>query len=265
MPSKPDPAAARPNATTAFATQAPTELERLRLLLGDGSPRPGRQVPRPRQLNTNNWARKRIADVCRGLNLPDAVKQRSLEFYERIVDLHSVKGRAPPGKRLQLSPRLNWSLVYTTVYLGCRSEEYPKDLRAILGGHAQAGSLREIYRLYRFYKRELRLAISVVDVKTLILSWIDGFEFSELLNESGGPGETTRVRNRAVQIAHRARAHASLKRTSTKLIAAGALTTALVERNPPGPLSRFYQAIASFLHMSEETIRLVASRVAGIL
>lgn len=220
---------------------------------------------RMRQITTNNWARKRITDLGKSLELPEPVRRRSLELYERIVDLHTPKDLLPPGKRRQLSPRLNWSLVYTTVYLACRVEEHPKDLRDILGPNAKPGALREMYRLYRFYKRQLRLSIKLLDVKTFIQSWIDGFELSELAFEKATPGENERLKVRAVRIASRARGDRSLRDTSTKVIAAGALTTALAERERPGNLSRFYRAIAEFLHMSEETIRLIVARITAIM
>lgn len=253
--------------TIALALPASLEIVRLRglfdrLRTATGS---SRGPPRPRQQNTNAWARKRIGDVCRSLQLPDRVRRRSLEFYERIVDLHSVKGHAPPGKRLQLSPRLNWSLVYTTIYLGCRFEEYPKDLRDILGRTPHQGSLREIYGLYRFYKRELKLAIKLVDVRTFILSWLDGFELSEILQEKATAGENEWITKRAIAIANKARGESALRSSSTKLIAAGAFTTALAERNPPENRSAFYRAVANFLHMSEETIRLIVARMAAVL
>lgn len=222
-------------------------------------------TPRARQIATNGWARKRIADLSRSQDIPNPVSRRALEIYERIVDLHTARGHAPPGKRLQLSPRLNWSLVYTTVYLGCRLEEFPKDLRAILGPNAKPGTIREIYRLYRYYKRELRLEVHLVDVTTFIRSWVDGFPLSELMEEEIAGHEARRVRERAIAIANRARRAASLERTSTKMIAAGALTTVLAERRPGGSLSAFYRAIATFLHMSEEMIRTVVARIAVVL
>ncbi|MCI4361158.1 MAG: hypothetical protein L3J91_05595, partial [Thermoplasmata archaeon] len=177
----------------------------------------------------------------------------------------SRKGNVPAGKRLQLSPRLNWSLVYTTIYLGCRFEEYPKDLREILGRNPHQGSLREIYGLYRFYKRELHLAIKLVDVKTFILSWFDGFEISEVLHERATAEENERIKRRAIALANRARGDSSFDRTSTKVIAAGALTTALAERGAHGSRYAFYQAIANFLHMSEETLRLIVARLSQLI
>ncbi|MGI0131915.1 MAG: hypothetical protein ACREDK_02280 [Thermoplasmata archaeon] len=251
---------------TALATPLPEEIRQLHELFA-GAPTPGAassSPPKPRQIATNAWARKRIASVCHHQGIPGTVSARALAFYEKIVDLHSVKGHAPAGKRLQLSPRLNWSLVYTTIYLGCRAEEFPRDLRTILGPNARHGSIREIYRLYRFYKRELGLEIHLVDVKTFIQSWLDGFELSDLMQEEFASHETRHVRDKAIAIADRARSDASLRRTSTKLIAAGALTTVLAERRPPGSLSAFYRAIASFLHMSEEMIRAIVARIAQI-
>ncbi len=265
-PTRPVALAASP--VTALATQAPREaLER-------GAPsdthRPTGGDPsagvRARQPSTNAWARRRIAELSRSLDLPERVRNRSLEFYDRIVEFHRTHGPGPPiSKRVNLSPRLNWSLVYTTIYLGCRFEEYPKDLRDILGPNARQGSIREMYRLYRFYKRKLRLLINRVDVKTFIESWLDGYEFGELVLEKMAASETAGLRKRAFAIAERASRQAALRGTSTKMIAAGALTTALAERAPPGPLSAFYRAIARFLHMSEESIRFVVAQLAGVL
>ena len=225
----------------------------------------GRASSRARVQNTNQWARKRIADVARSLGLPDPVRDRSLQLYERIVDLHTERGHAPPGKRLQLSPRLNSSLVFTTIYLGCRCEEYPKDLPDILGPNHRSGTLREVYGLYRFYKRELKLSINLVDVRTFILSWMDGYALSELLNEPTAAGDQVWLQKRAIEIANKARAAATLRKTSTKLIAAGALTTALAERDPPRNLRGFYRAVADLLRMSETTIRAMVERIAAIL
>ncbi len=260
------PAVAAPLATALAIPLFSEVLElRRRLDLPRAAAAPSRPPPKPRQQNSNAWARKRIAELSGTLGLPEHVRRRALDFYERIVDLHSRKGHAPPGKRVQLSPRLNWSLVSTTIYLGCRFEEYPKDLRAILGGNPPRGRLREMYRLYRFYKRELRLPINQVDVKTFILSWIDGFEVSEVLREKAANGELAWIRQRAITIATRARGDRSMEKASTKVIAAGALTTALAERNPPSSLSKFYRIIARFLHMSEETIQLIVARIAQVL
>jgi transcription initiation factor TFIIIB Brf1 subunit/transcription initiation factor TFIIB len=225
----------------------------------------GRVPPRARVQNTNAWARKRIADVARSLGLPDPVRDRSLQLYERIVDLHTERGHAPPGKRLQLSPRLNSSLVFTTIYLGCRCEEYPKELPDILGPNHRRGTLREVYGLYRFYKRELKLSINLVDVRTFILSWMDGYALSELLNEPAAAGDQAWLQKRAIEIANKARAATTLRKTSTKLIAAGALTTALAERDPPRNLRSFYRAVADLLRMSETTIRAMVERIAAIL
>ncbi len=263
---RPIPSGTRVAAATALAVPA-AEIAGLRRLFTPSTPPLSGPKPagRPRQQNTNAWARKRIADLCRSLGLPENVRHRSLVLYEKIIDLHSAKGHVPAGKRLQLSPRLNWSLVYTTIYLGCRFEEYPKDLRDILGRNPHQGSMREIYRLYRFYKRELKLEINLVDVRTFILSWFDGFELSELLYEKATAGESEWVKNRAIAIANQARGDKSLRRTSTKMIAAGAFTTALAERNPPGNRYAFYKAIAGFLHMSEETIRFIVARIAELL
>ena len=255
-------------APTALARPLPEEILQLRSRFAgansaNDAAKPGARPPR--QHNTNAWARKRITDWSRTLALPERVRTRSLEFYERIVDLHTTRAHAPPGKKVQLSPRLNWSLVYTTIYLACRFEEYPKDLRDILGRTPPPGSMREMYRLYRFYKRELKLEIKLVDVRTFIQSWLDGFELSELVYEKAASGETAWLGKRAIAIADRARGAVSLRSTSTKIIAAGAFTTALAERNPPGNLARFYAAVAGFLHMSEETIRLAVARIAAIL
>jgi transcription initiation factor TFIIIB Brf1 subunit/transcription initiation factor TFIIB len=253
---------------TALAVPPSEEIVRLRDIFRRANPVPDRTTrspPRSRQQSTNAWARKRIADLSRTLGLPEPVRKRSLQMYERIVDFHSVRSRAPPGKRLQLSPRLNSSLVYTTLYLGCRLEEYPKDLRDILGGTPQQGSLREIFGLYRFYKRELKLTINLVDVRTFILSWLDGFELSDLVHEAATLREQAWIQRRAMEIADKAKGMASMRKTSTKLIAAGAFTTALAERDPPGNLHAFYKAVADLLHMSEWTIRSMAARIAAIL
>jgi len=264
---RPAPSGTRLAPVTALAVPVSGEILRLRSLFHRLNPpnHGPRAPPRPRHQNTNAWARKRIVDVSRTLGLPEHVRKRSLEVYERIVDLHSEKGHAPAGKRLQLSPRLNWSLVYTTLYLGCRLEEYPKDLRDILGANPHQGSLREMYGLYRFYKRELKLTIKLVDVKTFILSWLDGFELSDLMQERAAASENEWVKNRAIAIANKARGHTSLRKTSTKMIAAGAFTTALVEREPPGNLRAFYRAVADFLHMSEDTIRFIVTRIGEII
>jgi transcription initiation factor TFIIIB Brf1 subunit/transcription initiation factor TFIIB len=263
------PAARSPLAPmTALALQISDEVIELRKLFPRSRPpsdRGSRSAPRPRSQNTNGWARKRIADVARSLGLPDPVRDRALQLYERIVDLHSARGHAPPGKRLQLSPRLNSSLVYTTLYLGCRCEEYPKELPDLLGPNPRRGTLREVYGLYRFYKRELKLSINLIDVRTFIASWLDGFELSELLNEHPAVGEQAWLQKRALEIAQKARAAATLRNTSTKLIAAGALTTALAERAPPSNFRNFYRAVADLLHMSETTIRAMAVRIAAIL
>lgn len=229
------------------------------------APPPPRPPARPREHTTNNWARKRIADLCRSQGIPDRVKVRALSTYERIVDLHTAKGHAPPGKRLQLSPRLNSSLVYTTVYLACRIEQYPRDLPEILGHTPAPGALREMYRLFRFYKRELNLPAAQVDVRTFIASWLDGFDLAELMTERSVAEDAAWLKQRATSIARRVQRDASLRNTSTKVIAAGALTTALVERSPPGNLAQFYRAVGNFLHMSEETIRFVVARIADIL
>jgi transcription initiation factor TFIIIB Brf1 subunit/transcription initiation factor TFIIB len=263
------PAAAAPTAIsppTALAIPPSDEIARLRNLFG--TPRAASRAQRPptwqKQPNTNAWARKRIGEVSASLKLPERVRKRALGFYEQIVDLHTAKGSAPPGKRLQLSPRLNWSLVYTTIYLGCRIEEYPKDLREILGRSSRQGAFREIYGLYRFYKRELGISVKLVDVRTFILSWFDGFDMSELIRESGGAKQSEGVKNRALDIANLARGDKSLENTSTKIIAAGALTTALAENDPPGNRASFYRAVAAFLHMSEGTLRYIVTRISRL-
>ncbi len=255
-------------AVTALAIQSPASA--VRDAPGVGRPRsesasPGAN-PHSRQVSTNAWARRRIADHGRALGLPEKVRGRALEFYDRIVAFHRTHGPGPPiSKRVNLSPRLNWSLVYTTLYLACRFEEHPKDLRDILGPNARPGSIREMYRLYRFYKRKLRLTINLVDVKTFILSWLDGYEFGELVLEKMASSETAWLKNRALVIADRAQKDRTLRDASTKMIAAGALTTAIAERHPPGRLSAFYKAIARFLHMSEESIRHIVAQISGIL
>ena len=261
----PEPAApSAPARPTSLALPMSEDVLRVRRLFdaATGKARAGAPPDKPRQVATNAWARKRIADRCRNEGLPDRVSRRSLDLYERIVDLHSAKAHAPAGKRLQLSPRLNWSLVYTTIYLGCRIEEFPRDLHAILGANARPGSVREVYRLYRFYKRELNLNIPLLDVKTFIQSWLDGFELSDLMHEELATWDARRVQDRAIAIADKARTTSACRGASTKLLAAGALTTALAERRPPGTLSAFYRAIATFLHMSEEMIRVIVGRIA---
>ncbi len=144
-------------------------------------------------------------------------------------------------------------------------EQYPRDLPEILGHTPAPGALREMYRLFRFYKRELKLPAAQVDVRTFIASWLDGFDLTELLKERSVGEDSAWLKERATSIARRVQGEASLRNTSTKVIAAGALTTALVERSPPGNLGNFYRAVANFLHMSEETIRFVVTRIAGIL
>jgi hypothetical protein len=272
-PGSPDrarpPAPAVPgDASTALALPLPPEIAGLRGVAADPpSKRPADRAsgPRPHHHTTNAWARKRIADLCRNRGIPERIRGAALDLYNRIVDLHSARGRGAPKVRLELSPRLNWALVYTTIYLACRAEEYPKDLRAIMGDNLRPGSMREVYRLYRFYKRRLSLGITLLDVKTLILSWMDGFELGELLEEAIGSREADRLSQRAIALANRARADATLRNASTKMIAAGALTTALAERSPPGRLSTFYHAVASFLHMSESNIRLIVTMMARAL
>jgi transcription initiation factor TFIIIB Brf1 subunit/transcription initiation factor TFIIB len=252
---------------TALATQVSNEILQIRKLFA-APPAPGsppKTAPRAKQSTTNAWARKRIADLSRSLGLPEHVKARALGTYEKIVDLHTRKNGAPPGKRLQLSPRLNWSLVYTTIYLACRLEEYPKDLREILGRNPRPGSLREMYGLYRFYKRELGLEIRMIDVRTFIVSWFDGFEISDLVRETASLKDSERIKDRAISIANRARGEKTFQDTSTKIIAAGALTTALAETDPPGTRASFYRAMAAFLHMSEGTIRYIVARIAEII
>ena len=264
---KPAPRPVPTTVTTALAQPPPEEIVRLRrLAAAAGSPPgPARPSAKPREHTTNNWARKRIAEVCRSQGIPDAVRVRALQTYERIVDLHSVMGHAPAGKRLQLSPRLNSSLVYTTVYLACRMEQYPRDLPEILGHTPAPGTLREMYRLYRFYKRELHLPAGQVDVRTFIASWLDGFDLVELMKERSVSEDSAWLKARATTIAHQVQGAASLRNTSTKVIAAGALTTALAERSPPSNLGQFYRAVANFLHLSEESLRFVVTRIAGIL
>ncbi len=261
----PTPAAPSPApSTTALATLPSEEILRLRRLrLGIRRPATGTTGARARQPSTNAWARRRIAEQSRLLRLPDRVRSRALELYDRIVDFHGARVRPPPGRRVQLSPRLNWSLVPTTIYLACRLEEYPRDLRDILALGPQPGSLRETYRLYRFYKRALRLRINLVDVRTFIQSWIDGYEIGEILQEKLSEGEMPRIRERALALARRAGLDPSFRRTSTKMIAAGAFTTALAERERPGNLAKFYRALASLLHLGEAAIRTVAAQFAS--
>lgn len=233
------------------------------------TPRPAGRAPKARarakQQTTNTWARKRIIELCGTLGIPVAVRTRASALYEEIVDLHTSTSGLPAGKRLELSPRLNWSLVYTAIYLSCRAEEYPLDLRDILGGNPTEGTLQEMYRLYRFYKRKLGLSIRLVDVKTFILSWLDGFQMSGLIQDQVGTKEGQWVMRRAIDIANLARGEASLSGTSTKTIAAGALTTALAERDPPTNRNSFYRAIADLLHISEGTIRFIVKRIAAII
>ncbi|HYK93887.1 MAG TPA: hypothetical protein VEY07_07600, partial [Thermoplasmata archaeon] len=252
---------------TTLALPLPREAPLLRGRLTDG-PAGGRgsKPPiRPRQINTNAWAKRRIAEQSAALGLPEPVKRQALELYDRIVAYHTARTPPPPGSGGQLSPRLNWSLVFTTIYLACRLEEYPKELREILGRNQRPGTIKEMYRLYRYYKRQLHLTINLVDVKTFIHSWIDGFEMSEVMVDAVASGDAAWLLKRAIAIGDRARSEAALRRTSTRLIAAGALTTALVERTPPSRLTAFYKAIARFLHMSEETIRFVVAQIASIL
>ncbi len=156
-------------------------------------------------------------------------------------------------------------MVYTTVYLACRMEQYPRDLPEILGHTPAPGTLREMYRLYRFYKRELHLPAGQVDVRTFIASWLDGFDLVELMKERSVSEDSAWLKARATTIAHQVQGAASLRNTSTKVIAAGALTTALAERSPPSNLGQFYRAVANFLHLSEESLRFVVTRIAGIL
>ncbi len=262
----PPPIAAGPPVGTALAEVPSEEILRLRELRST-SPRPPTAAPppRPRQPSTNAWARRRIAEQSRLLRLPDRVRNRALEIYNRIVDLHGARLQAPPGRRVQLSPRLNSSLVPTTIYLACRLEEYPRDLREILAAGPQPGSLRESYRLYRFYKRALQLRINLVDVRTFIQSWIDGYEIGELLQEKLADGELPRLKERAVALARRAGADPAFRKTSTRMIAAGALTTALAERERPGNLAKFYRALATLLHLGEGAIRAVAGQFAAFV
>ena len=249
----------------ALALPAAGEVLRVRQQFGPAGAKGPKSAAKPRQQNTNAWARKRIAELSASLVLPENVRKRSAALYERVVDFHTKTSGLPPGQRLQLSPRLNWSLVYTTVYLGCRVEEYPIDLRDILGGHPKEGIIQEIYRQYRLYKRELNLTVKLVDVRTFILSWLDGFELTGLLHDHATNRESEKVKNRAFAIAQKAQRDLGLASTSTKVIAAGALTTALAERDPPGNLRAFYRAVADVLHLSEETIRAIVKRIAMIL
>lgn len=264
---RPSGATRAPAVVTVLAVPATPEIRSIRSML-EVHKASGKTPPpsaKPKQPSTNAWARKRIGDLSKRLGLPESVKSRALGFYDQILALHSRKTGLPAGRTAQLSPRLNWSLVFTTIYLGCRYEEYPKDLRDILGRDPPRGLIREMYGLYRFYKRELKVPIKMVDVKTFILSWFDGFEISELVQEKAASFETERLKKRALAIASRARAERTLQGTTTKIIAAGALTTALAERNPQGSRNSFYKAIADFLHMSEETIRYIVARIAEIL
>lgn len=231
---------------------------------GRGAPGP-RGPQRPRQLNSNNWVRTRVPELCRALGVPDPVRDRALLFYEQIVDLHTSRSAVPAGKRVELSPRLNWSLGFTTIYLACRFEEYPLDLPMILGRNPPEGTVREMYRLYRFYKRELGLAIKLVDVRTFIHSWLDGVEVKELVREEILSGEPGPLRSRAIAIANRIRTEPSLRSSSTRIVAAGALTTALAERRAPPDTNSFYRFMARLLHISEEAMRVVMNRIAVLI
>lgn len=263
-PANPAPRPTPLPSTTSLALPPSGEVLELRKLT-EKRPALHRPAPlvahRPRQANTNVWARRQISDRCRTLRLPEEVRRHALKTYEAILALHSARGHAPPGRRLILSPRLNSSLVHTTIYLGCRLEEHPADLREIMGGNPRRGALREIYRLYRIYKRELKLEIRQVDVKTFIQSWIDGYDLGEVMNEKAAAEDNARLQHRAVAIANRAKGDAAFRGTSTKLLAAGALTTALAERERPGNLSAFLRAIAAILHMGEQAIRTIVARL----
>ncbi|MCI4361159.1 MAG: hypothetical protein L3J91_05600, partial [Thermoplasmata archaeon] len=61
---------------TGLAMPPTAEVLQLRRLFGIAQPTMGgpKPPPRPRQQNTNAWARKRIADLCRSQGIPDRVR-----------------------------------------------------------------------------------------------------------------------------------------------------------------------------------------------
>ena len=261
---RPSPAPPSSSPVTALATTTYDEALQVRKLFpaSKSSDKPAKPAAaRAKSFTSNAWARRRIGEMTKALGLPDRLRRRALMFYDRIVDFHSRKNPDEPVKRLELSPRLNWSLVFTTIYLACRYEEYPKDLRVILGPTQRQGTMREVYRLFRFYRRRLGLPIKSIDVRTFIHSWFDGYELSEILYERANVHDAALLRKRAVAIAEDARKQPSMKGMSSKMIAAGAFTTAIAETAPPSRLSAFYKAIAAFLHMNEGALRAVVYQI----